>query len=54
MFLKKSCKWKRILAGLTFGIGLGMLLILILPPIAWLCIISIALIITGIKKILER
>ncbi len=54
MFFKKSCKWKRILAGLFLGIGLGMLLILILPPIAWLCIISIALIITGIKKILER
>ncbi len=54
MFFRKSCKWKRILAGLVLGIGLGMLLILILPPIAWLCIISIALIITGIKKILER
>lgn len=54
MFLKKSCKWKRILAGLVLGLGLGMFLILVLPPMAWLCIISIALIITGIKKVLER
>lgn len=54
MFLKKSCKLKRILAGLILGLGIGMLLILILPPTAWLAIISIALIITGIKKVCER
>lgn len=47
-------KGKKIIAGCILGAGLGMLLILILPPTAWLCIISIALIITGIKKIFER
>lgn len=54
MFFRKSCKWKRILAGLILGLGVGMLLILILPPTAWICIISIALIIMGIKKICEK
>lgn len=51
MFFKKC---RKIIAGCILGAGVGMLLILFLPPTAWLCIISIALIITGIKKICER
>lgn len=51
MFFKKCGK---IIAGCILGAGIGMLLILILPPRAWLCIISIGLIVTGIKKLLER
>lgn len=51
MFFKKC---RKVIAGCILGAGIGMLLILILPPTAWLCIISIGLIVTGIKKILER
>ena len=51
MFFKKC---RKILAGCIMGAGVGMLLILILPPIIWLWIIAIGLIITGIKKTCER
>ncbi len=51
MFFKKCGK---IIAGCILGVGIGMLFILILPPRVWLCIISIGLIVTGIKKLLER
>lgn len=55
--LFKNCgnrKSKKILAGCILGIGIGMFLIIVLSPIAWLCIVSISLIIIGIKKIFER
>lgn len=51
MFFRKC---RKIMAGCILGCGVGMLFILILPPRAWLCIISIGLIIAGIKKICER
>ena len=53
----KKCgdrKLKKVLAGCILGIGIGMFLIIVLSPIAWLCIVSISLIVIGIKKILER
>ena len=51
MFFKK---FRKVIAGCILGVGLGMLLIMILPPRVWLCIISIGLIIIGIKKIFQR
>ena len=54
MFFKGFCKLKKIIAGCILGAGIGMFLILILPPRIWLCIISIGLIITGIKKVFEK
>ncbi len=53
----KKCgdrKLKKVLAGCILGIGIGMFLIIVLTPVAWLCIVSISLIVMGIKKILER
>lgn len=47
-------KWKKVLAGCILGIGIGMFLIIVLSPIAWLCMVSISLIVIGIKKMLER
>ena len=56
MLFKKCCcrKTKKVLAGCILGIGIGMFLIIVLSPIAWLCIVSISLIVIGIKKIFER
>ena len=51
MFFKKC---RKIIAGCILGVGIGMLIVLVLPPIVWLCIISIALIIIGIKKIFQK
>lgn len=45
------CKFKKVFAGCIIGIGLGILLVLILPPAAWITIVSIAMIIYGVKKI---
>lgn len=46
------CKFKKIIAGILIGFGIGILLILFLPSIAWLCIIGIAMLIGGIKFLL--
>ena len=51
MFFRKC---RKIFAGALLGAGIGMLLFLILPPKVWLFIISIALIILGIKKICQK
>lgn len=48
------CKFKKIIAGICIGFGVGMLLVLFLPPEAWLTLISIALIICGIKTIFKK
>lgn len=47
-------KFGKIIAGCLLGAGLGMFLVLILPPRIWLCIISIALIVIGIKKLFGK
>lgn len=51
---RKCCKPSKLMAGCLLGAGLGMFLILVLPPPVWLCVISIALIVMGIKKIFEK
>lgn len=48
------CKFKRILAGICIGFGIGMLLVLFLPPIAWLTLIAIVLVVSGIKTLLKK
>lgn len=54
MFFRNCCKFKKIIAACILGMGVGMFLILIFSPILWLYIISISLIVIGIKKIFER
>ena len=43
------CKFRKVIAGILIGFGIGILLILFLPSIAWLCIIGIAMLVGGIK-----
>lgn len=54
MYCRKKCRPKKLIAGCLLGAGLGMFMILVLPPTVWLCIVSIALIVMGIKKIFEK
>ena len=46
------CKFKKLIAGILIGLGVGIILILFLPPVAWFCIIGIAMTIAGIKILL--
>ena len=48
------CKFKKIIAGILIGFGIGILLVLFLPPIVWICIIGIATVIGGIKFLFDK
>lgn len=48
------CKFKKIIAGICIGFGIGMLLVLFLPPVAWLTLIAIVLVVSGIKTLLKK
>lgn len=48
------CKFRKILAGACIGFGIGILLVLFLPPVAWLTIFALALVVSGIKTILKK
>lgn len=43
------CKFRKLIAGILIGFGVGILLVLFLPPIAWMCLIGIGMFIGGIK-----
>ena len=47
---KRNCK---VFAGICIGCGIGIFLILYLPLIAWLYIISVALVVLGIKLLFD-
>ena len=48
------CRFKRLVAGVLIGFGIGILLVLFLPPIAWICIMGIGTVIGGIKFLLGK
>lgn len=48
------CKFKKVIAGILIGFGVGALLVLILPPVAWICLIGIGTIVGGIKYLLGK
>lgn len=48
------CKFKKVIAGILIGFGIGTLLVLFLPPVAWICIMGIGLLIGGIKFLLGK
>ena len=48
------CKFRKIIAGILIGLGLGTLLVLFLPPIAWICIMGIGMLVGGIKFLLGK
>ena len=47
-------KFKKIIAGILMGFGIGVLLVLFLPPVAWICIMGIGTIFGGIKYLLGK
>lgn len=46
-------KFKKVIAGILIGLGIGILLILCLPINAWLVIISLGLILIGVKYLFK-
>lgn len=48
------CKFKKVIAGILIGFGIGTLLVLFLPPVAWICIMGIGTVIGGIKHLLGK
>lgn len=48
------CKFRKVIAGILIGFGVGSLLVLFLPPVAWICLIGIATVIGGIKYLLGK
>lgn len=48
------CRLKKIIAGICIGFGIGTLLALFLPPVAWICIIGIGTVVSGIKYLLGK
>lgn len=48
------CKFKKVIAGICIGFGIGMLFILFLPPAAWLTLIAVALVISGLKTLFKK
>lgn len=48
------CKFKKVIAGVLIGFGIGVLLVMFLPPVAWVCIIGICMLAGGIKYLLGK
>ena len=48
------CKFKKIISWICIGFGIGVLLVLFLPPIAWICIMGIGTVIGGVKFLLGK
>ena len=48
------CKFRKLIAGILIGFGIGILLVLFLPPIAWIFIIGLGMLIMGIKFLLGK
>ena len=48
------CKFRKVIAGILIGFGIGTLFVLFLPPIAWICLIGIAMVAGGIKYLLGK
>ncbi len=48
------CKFRKLIAGILIGFGIGAILVLFLPPVAWICVLSIGLLIGGIKFLISK
>ena len=48
------CRFRKLIAGILIGFGVGILLVLFLPPVAWICIIGLGMLIGGIKFLLGK
>lgn len=43
------CKFRKVIAGSLIGFGIGTIMVLFLPPVAWMCIMGVGMFIGGIK-----
>jgi hypothetical protein len=43
------CRFRKLIAGILIGFGIATLMVLFLPPVAWIFIIGVAMLICGIK-----
>ena len=48
------CKFKKVIAGILIGFGIGALLVLFLPPVAWICLVGIGTVIGGLKYLFGK
>lgn len=48
------CKFKKVIAGILMGFGIGILLFLFLPTVAWMFLIGIGMFIGGIKYLFGK
>lgn len=48
------CKFRKIIAGVLIGLGIGIILVLFLPPVAWICIMGVAMLVGGVKFLLGK
>ncbi len=48
------CKFKKLICGILMGLGIGILLVLFLPPVAWIFIMGVGLLVGGIKFLLGK
>lgn len=48
------CKFRKIIAGILIGFGIGIIMVLFLPPVTWIFIIGVGMFIGGIKFLLGK
>ena len=48
------CKFRKLISGCLIGFGIGITLVLILPPVVWLFITGMAVIVYGVKIFLGK
>lgn len=48
------CRFRKVIAGILMGFGIGVLLVLFLPPVAWICIMGIGVLVGGIKFLFSK
>jgi len=48
------CRFRRLISGCLIGFGFGIMLVLILPPIVWLFITGLTVIIYGFRVFLGK
>lgn len=48
------CRFRKIVAGCLIGFGIATIMVLFLPPITWICIMGIGMLIGGIKCLIGK
>lgn len=48
------CKFRKLISGILIGFGIATLMVLFLPPVAWICVMGIGMLGLGIKFLLGK